>query len=244
MNLKQLSKQYPESIGIYKITSPSGKIYIGQSTNIRKRYYSYITSANLDNPSQKRLFNSFKKYGVLNHIFEIIEECDLSQLNERELHWSNYYDTLGINGLGSKMGHIGGRMSNESKQKLSMSLKGKKQLQKTIEKRREKIKGREVSEAECINKSIAKKEYFKNNEFTWGHKISEAKKGKPRKPFSEETKNKMKKPILQYDKDMNLIAEYNGTVDAAKVTGVKFDNISQCLRGKSKTAGGYIWRFK
>ena len=35
--------------------------------------------------------------------FEIIEQCILTQLNERERYWQDYYDVLGINGLNCKL---------------------------------------------------------------------------------------------------------------------------------------------
>lgn len=53
-------------IGIYKITSPSGKIYIGQSVDIHRRWLDYKRAKY--NRSYK-LYCSFKKHGVLNHIF-------------------------------------------------------------------------------------------------------------------------------------------------------------------------------
>ena len=61
-----------EICGIYKITSPSEKNYIGQAVNINKRFYRYKS---LDCSQQIILYKSFIKYGVENHIFEIIEEC-------------------------------------------------------------------------------------------------------------------------------------------------------------------------
>ena len=61
-------------IGIYKITSPSGKVYIGQSRNIENRFLQY---KNKHCRFQFRLYNSFNKYGVENHVFEIIEECEI-----------------------------------------------------------------------------------------------------------------------------------------------------------------------
>lgn len=48
-------------IGIYKITSPTNKIYIGQSVNIEKRLKSY--KDNLPK-SQTLLLRSFLKHGV------------------------------------------------------------------------------------------------------------------------------------------------------------------------------------
>ena len=61
-------------IGIYKITSPSNKVYIGQSVNIQKRFRDY-KSLKRSIKQQPRLYNSFVKYGVNNHLFEILSEC-------------------------------------------------------------------------------------------------------------------------------------------------------------------------
>lgn len=56
--------------GVYKITSPTGKVYIGQSKNIHKRWNSY-KSMSKGNIRQPKLINSFKKYGVPHHVFEV-----------------------------------------------------------------------------------------------------------------------------------------------------------------------------
>lgn len=76
--------------GIYKITSPSNRVYIGQSTQIDYRwsqykYYNYKKDGNL------LLYRSLKKYGIENHIFEILEECENNQLDEREVFWVAHY---------------------------------------------------------------------------------------------------------------------------------------------------------
>lgn len=80
------------SIGIYKITNPNGKIYIGQSINIEKRFNSY--KKYLRCKPQRKLFGSLKKYGSENHTFEIIEECDLMDLNIRERYWQDKYNSF------------------------------------------------------------------------------------------------------------------------------------------------------
>lgn len=77
------------SIGIYKITSPSGKIYIGQSKNIEKRWEKNYKKTQCKN--QPKIYNSLKKYGPDNHVFEIIEECLFELLLQREAHWKIYY---------------------------------------------------------------------------------------------------------------------------------------------------------
>jgi len=76
-------------VGIYKITSPSGKIYVGQSKHIEKRFYDYQIARC---EQQRRLFNSLFKHGWKNHIFEIIEECDKEELDCRERYWQDFYD--------------------------------------------------------------------------------------------------------------------------------------------------------
>ena len=56
--------------------------------------------------------------------------------------------------------------------------------------------------------------------------------------------NYVRKPVIQYDKDMNKIAEFISIIDANKVTKISFSNISSVCSGKRRTAGGYIWKYK
>ena len=52
------------------------------------------------------------------------------------------------------------------------------------------------------------------------------------------------KPVLQYNSDMVLIREYHSTHEASRITGIKQSQIWACVSGKSKTAHGYVWRYK
>lgn len=52
------------------------------------------------------------------------------------------------------------------------------------------------------------------------------------------------KAVLQFSKEGNLIATYDSILKASLATDIKRRAISNCLYGWSKTAGGYIWRFK
>lgn len=83
-------------IGIYKITSPTGRVYIGQSISINKRILFY---KRIDCKRQPRLLRSIKKHGWGNHEFEVLEQCLVDNLNERERHWQDYYNVLGKMGL-------------------------------------------------------------------------------------------------------------------------------------------------
>ena len=84
--------------GIYKITSPTGRIYIGQSKNFEKRFSDYRRGRC---PQQRRLFNSLFKHGFVNHSIEIIEICEVEDLDCRERYWQDFYNVkdreLGLN---------------------------------------------------------------------------------------------------------------------------------------------------
>lgn len=112
--------------GIYKITSPSGKVYIGQSQNIFKRIIKYKKETCKE---QVRLYYSIKKYGWENHSFEIIEKCSKNELNCRERYWQDHYDVLNINlGLNCILTECDGKVkifSKETRMKMSNSMIGK-----------------------------------------------------------------------------------------------------------------------
>lgn len=124
-------------IGIYKVTSPSNKIYIGQSSNLeeRKKQYSMYES---NYKYQRRLFYSIRKYTFDLHIFEVIEECDLTELNNRERYWQEFYDSIGRNGLNCRLTKAedkSGKVSQETRSRMSESKKGIKRRSPSAETR-------------------------------------------------------------------------------------------------------------
>lgn len=132
-----------KKIGIYKITSPSGRIYIGQSINIERRRIGYSKGQNLK--GQPILLNSIEKYGWIEHIFEIIEECDVLLLNERERYWQDFYNSLTPNGMNCLLTSSitqSGKMSEEIKDKIRKAQTGKILSQETKDKIREGNKGK------------------------------------------------------------------------------------------------------
>lgn len=77
-------------IGIYKITNKvNNKIYIGQSRDIQKRWKEHKLSCFNENVSdyESKKNKAFRKYGLDNFTFEIIEEIEIEKLNEREIYW-------------------------------------------------------------------------------------------------------------------------------------------------------------
>lgn len=111
--------------GIYKITSPSGRVYIGQSFNIESRWREHKTYTYNIGALQK----SFLKYGYLNHIFDVIHELpvDIDQvyMDCYEQLYMDAYESLGIVLLNMREAGSRGKLSEETKNKLSLSRIGK-----------------------------------------------------------------------------------------------------------------------
>lgn len=118
-------------VGIYKITNPENKSYIGLSKDIEKRFQSHKA---LQFRGNNKFRESLTKHGWDSHFCEILEEINISDLDrsegnallrKRERHWINklntFYGGLNENGGGSGCGSH----TPESKQKISESLKNK-----------------------------------------------------------------------------------------------------------------------
>lgn len=77
--------------GIYKITNLiNGKIYIGQALYIERRLSEHKRGKGL---SAQLIDKAILKYGVENFSFEVIEECDAIELNDKEIYWIDYYNS-------------------------------------------------------------------------------------------------------------------------------------------------------
>lgn len=210
-------------IGIYKITNPKGKIYIGQSVNIeeRKLQYKHLSKYSLG----RKIYNSIKKYGWEQHMFEVIEECSLDQLNEREIYWGKHFGVL-ENGLTLKLGNGRGICSEETKQLMSTSAKNimtEEHKKKLSIAKLGKPRSEDAKQALRIPKKS--KENYKNV-------------GKWPKSFT---------CVLQYDLQGNFIKEWSSIKEAEIFYHPKNkekNNICSCCLNKQKTAYGYVWKYK
>lgn len=92
--------------GIYKITNKiNGKTYIGQSVNIDKRWNRHKNEYNREDlhSYEYPIYRAFRKYGLESFDFEIIEECKIVELNDKERYWIRIYDTF-FNGYNQTLG--------------------------------------------------------------------------------------------------------------------------------------------
>ena len=106
---------------IYKIESPTGKVYIGQTWNVVRRFSNY---RNLYCKCQTKLYNSLLKYGCSQHKMEIV--CELPKDIEQEVLDS--YEFLYIDmykGCGAELMNLreaGSRGKHTEETKLKMRL--------------------------------------------------------------------------------------------------------------------------
>jgi group I intron endonuclease len=142
--------------GIYKITSPSGKVYIGQSLNILNRWRAY---KNYKAPKQPYLRNSFIKYGVSSHAFEVLIDCSINisqySITYFEQYYIDYYRSKNVTLLNVREAGKNGRHSEATKEKFKELRKGRKASEAT------KIKMAELSKQRYLMLSEDKKEEIK-----------------------------------------------------------------------------------
>lgn len=90
--------------GIYKITAPDGRAYIGKSTNVKDRWIGHLKTAyDVGTISHSTLHTELKKLGIENFTWELLEEVPKDILSEREKYWIDFYKTTEI-GLNQRKG--------------------------------------------------------------------------------------------------------------------------------------------
>ena len=126
--------------GIYKITNKvNGKVYIGQSVDIRGRWYHYKAYKNGKKYKEgciTYLERAFDKYGIENFSFEVILECHPDCLNLPEVFLICEYNSADENyGYNVQSGgKSAGPVDSRTREKLSKARHGKKHSPETKEK--------------------------------------------------------------------------------------------------------------
>jgi group I intron endonuclease len=244
--------------GIYKITNnANGKIYIGQSINIKARWKDHINSLNRKDSHSVLLQRAWNKYGEEYFSFEILELCTENMLDAIEMKYIELYDTRN-NGYNIEPGgNLNKRLSEETKQKIREAHLGRRHSYET----RQKMSQSRIGENNGM--------YGKNHSEESKRKMSESKKGKPGHPrsekqkeaarranigkvVSEETRRKISeanKGNVPVHKNLNpvycleLDMIFDNPSNAGKELNISSSNIIGCCEGKRKTCGGYHWRY-
>lgn len=166
--------------------------------------------------SQRVIHRSLLKYGFKAHTWEIIENCTIDQLSDREKYWIKYYDSW-VNGMNLTDGGEGYKLSEESKKLISI----KRKLNPTG------AVGKKGKEHYNYGKK-ATPEMIEN--IRLGHLGVNA--GQHSYKF---------KGFIQAFKNGEFIGRYEGAFDAAKKLQLTRRNISHVILGNRNTVGGYTF---
>lgn len=202
-------------IGIYKITSPSEKVYIGQSKNILFRWNYHYKKYHCK--KQRHLYNSLIKYGYDNHIFEILEVCEIECLDKAEIYYIEKYDATNKDvGLNHRAGGNGKITSQETKELMRQRAIGNTNMLG---------KHHSIESKELIRK---KKTGVKLSEFT-RKKMSDTRKGYK---HSEETKDKLSKAnkFTRKIKNIKTGNMYDSITRAALIESISQSTIYRGLK--------------
>jgi group I intron endonuclease len=224
-------------VTIYKIVSPSNKIYIGQTINLQRRIKEYKRKTC---KSQCLLCNSLLKYGLDNHTIEIVEVTDIDQADNREIYWIKQFN------------------SYNSEQGLNLTEGGKRPAPrfgkehhnaKTVH--QYDFEGNYIQSWDCIRD--VQKKYGWNSitigmsikagtsayNYQWSFKLEEK---QPYVPNKGGIKNKI---IYQFSMDGELINQFQSILSAMKSTGIDRRTIRNSLNKKilKRCRSHYKWSY-
>lgn len=229
----------------------NGNFYIGQTyKTLGQRFTNHKCEAERGDVDS-RFYRAMKTYGVDMFIIEDIETKEFETkkeakiwMNERETHYISLlkpaYNTapggLGHTGVpwteerrenfkklmsGENNPNFGKSLSKETKEKLSIALKGRIITEETRKKTSETMKG------------VLKTEETRR-------RMSDSQKGRS---MPKGKNSKRATAIHQFNKDGVFIKEFGSIADAASELNCQRSGICFCLKGRINTSAGYMWKY-
>jgi len=217
--------------GIYKIQSAKKpeRIYIGSSIDINRRWKRHLNDLKRQKHNSKKLQWHYRKYGLSDLQFSVISSCDKNDLVKMEQYFIDSYNPYFNNCkiVGSMLGY---KWSDYSKKKLSETNKGN---QHNL--------GNKLSDKTKKKISNALKGHFVSEESR--RKMGLRRQGKA--PWNKGTSGLVtawnKKPVSQFSKDGIYIRDFESMHHVQNELGIYYANIWKCIKGKRKSAGGFLW---
>lgn len=241
---------------IYKITSPSNRVYIGLTSNEPLRQKNY---KKLECKQQRIIYYSLKKYGWDAHNYEVIDTFSgtWDYAYNKEMYWvrshmsnvNKYPEQQGMNLNDGGAGNLGYTMSTATKEKISKINLGRKWSEESKIRFSEQKKGfnsywpNEETKRKMGLASKGRKmpEYVKK-------RLSEIATGRVSpnkgKPMSEAQKYKYFKAVLVYDLDGSFIKECSSVLETVKEFKVSKGTVRGVATGLIKTPEKFIFKYK
>ena len=221
-------------IGIYKIENLiNGKVYIGQSVDIKGRWNEHkLVNSRASKDALKRqkypLYLAFEKYGLDNFSFEVIEECSVEELNEKEQFYikkyNSYIDFPNSNGYNLTLGGDGTRKVTEE------------QILNILKLWNEGKTTGEIMDTLQIEKHAIIK-YLKLFSSTYTVEESDFR-GRINAGISH------RKKIDCYDLWGNFLKTYSSITEASEILDLNKQKIINCCKGKSPRVKNYRFTYE
>ncbi len=259
-----------ETTFIYSLSDPiTGEIrYIGKANNPKKRILDHIKEGETSNKSHKISWvKSLISKGLI-PIVEIVDEVPKSEWEFWEIYWisqfrawkfnltnissggyNNNYKRTKETKVKMRKSKLGVKLSKDHKDNISESIKRKSEenpnynrcSEKTHIIDKETLYRKYMIENLSLNKCAS---YFRVSKRCIFDNITENGFKKDREKWKSQLITNPEKTILQFDKCGNFIKEWIGLKSITKEIGTNSSNIANCCRGKIKSAGGFIWKYK
>ena len=220
------------SIGrIYKISNNfNTQAYIGQTwSTLVKRFKEHVRRA-----GAPKLHNSIAKHGPSNFKIELLweEECTQAELDAKESYFIVEICTMSPNGYNLKEGGYGGKLSDESRLKMSNSHMGKVHSIETRIKMTISARGNTNSVGRVLSEETKRL-------------IGEGNSGPGSYWFGKSAgEHPTSKKVEQWSKDgKQLVRTYASLTEAANELGADLSSLSACCRGKRKTCMSFTWKY-
>lgn len=246
---------------IYKITNDlNSKVYIGQTRGgLESRLKEHLYDARVGKDNSK-FHSAIRELGENHFSISLVEECETSQLNERERYWIKFFNSQN-NGYNSTRGGqndpyytdvdiaIDYYLSNRDSKTLTKITKDLRiqpnRLRDLLEERGVRDKQayclyEEITQEEkdCICQEYLSKVSVSTLATKYHHDFDTVKKILTERQIYV---NHRSKPIDQFALDGTFIKSWPTLAAAVREYGNK--HIGECAKGKRKTAAGYIWKY-
>jgi group I intron endonuclease len=212
---------------IYKITSPSNRIYVGKTKDLRKRMKVHRWAAKAGH--DLLLSRSIRKYGWDAHRIDIIEECENQMMDEREIFWICelktycYENDMGLNQTRGGDGQTSSWKHNTHRVKKfsemfsgeGNSFYGRKHTEETKKIMSEKAIARNLKSGKRIPE--------------WG---------------AEKGREIVRKPVVQMDFFGKYISEFISVTEAAEKLELNPSSICAVCKGRRDHTGGFTFSYK
>lgn len=245
--------------GVYKIVcKANGKVYVGSSDNVNKRWGTHQRLLALSQHPNIHLQHAWDLHGKVRFEFELVEACPVDTLREREQYWieqlhacdARFGLNISLDATAPMTGrkhsketlvhlaevHVGLKHTEESKAKISAALRGKKKSPEHVEKLRQLFMGRKAS-AETRRKLS---EIHKNPSPELRRKRSDALRGKKRNPeYVERSARTRSQHFLITDPEQHTYDVW-GLARFCREHGLDQGSMSKVAMGQAKAHKG--WR--